>query len=321
MTSPFIQPDARAFLDIYNTMPLSRLETLTLDEARAMMAQVRAAAPPVVHDLAYVRDTECDAPGHQLRLRVYDKRSRRDPGPVIVYFHGGGFVFGDLDTHHALCIAIARQMDLPLVAVDYRLAPEHPWPAAPEDAEGVARWIGPRAKERLGREATSIILAGDSAGANLAAVTSRALRDDPAPLPVIAQMLMYPCTAVEIQTASKAEFADGFFLTAGGMKWFFDLYAAQPGDARIDLQAFDQHGMPQTVLVTAGLDPLRDEGRAYAAALVQAGVPTIYQEAVGNIHGCFSMCAVIPSAAKDLSRGLDALKLIVGDDRLGVSLS
>ena len=311
MTIQFIQPDARAFLDVYNKMPLSELEKLSLDQARAMMAQVRAAAPPVVHDLACVEDLEFDSLGHPLGLRLYDLQSRRDPAPLVVYYHGGGFVFGDLDSHHALCIAIARQMDLPLVAVDYRLAPEHPWPAAPEDAEGAARWICDHAKEYLDRDVTAIILAGDSAGANLAAITARALRDSPAPIPVIGQMLMYPCTAVETATASKAEFAKGFFLTTGGMKWFFDHYAPQPGDPRVDLHAFDQAGMPPTVLITAGLDPLRDEGRTYAAALVQAGVPTIYQEAKGNIHGCFSMCSVLPSAAKDLARGLEALKLMI----------
>ena len=312
MNAPYIQPDARAFLDMYNRTPLSALETLTLGQARALMAQMRAAAPPVVHDLAHVEDLEFDALGHPLRLRVYDKQSRRAPGPVIVYFHGGGFVFGDLESHHALCIAIARQMDIPLVAVDYRLAPEHPWPAAPEDAEGAARWIcDPATKDRIGREVTAIILAGDSAGANLAAVTARALRDSPALVPVIAQMLMYPCTAVETHTASKSEFAEGFFLTAGAMDWFFGHYAPRPADVRIDLHAFDQRGMPPTVLIAAGLDPLRDEGRTYAAALIQAGVPTVYREATGNIHGCFSMCAVIPSATKDLIRGLDALQLLV----------
>ena len=205
-------------------------------------------------------------------------------------------------------------MDMPLIAVDYRLAPEHPWPAAPQDAEAATRWIcDPAVMEKIGREVTAIVLAGDSAGANLAAVTARALRDRPAPVPVIAQMLMYPCTAVETRTASKSEFAEGFFLTASQMAWFFGHYAPRPGDVRIDLHAFDQHGMPPTVLITAGLDPLRDEGRAYAAALIQAAVPVVYQEATGNIHGCFSMCAVIPSATKDLMRGLDALRLLACD--------
>jgi acetyl esterase len=313
MSSHYIQPDAQAVLDASNKTPLGEIEKLTVDQARAFMAQMRAAASPIPHDLAYVQDLQFDDLGHPLRVRVYDKQSDRATGPVIVYFHGGGFVFGDLESHHALCLAIARQMDIPLVSVNYRLAPEHPFPAAPEDAEGAVRWISDHAKARIGRDATAIILAGDSAGANIAAVTARALRDSPARLPVIAQMLMYPCTAVESLTVSKTEFANGFFLTVGGMKWFFDLYAPQSGDVRIDLHAFDQHGMPPTVLVTAGLDPLRDEGRAYASALVQAGVPTIYQEAVGNIHGCFSMCAAIPSAAKDLSRALSALRLIIGE--------
>ena len=290
---------------------MAHLERLSAEQARNLMSQVRAAAPPLIHSLAVVRDLEFNYAGSPIRLRFYDALADREEGPIIVYFHGGGFVLGDLESHHALCVSIATGLSLPVVSVDYRLAPEHPWPAAPEDAEAAARWVAAHASSALGRRIKSLVLAGDSAGANLAAVTSRALRDAPAAVAVAAQFLMYPCTATNKETASRTQFADGLFLTRGAIDWFFGQYSAREGDPRMDLHTFDQAGMPPTVLVTAGLDPLRDEGRDYAAALIQAGVPVIYQEAVGNIHGCFSMTAAIPSTNVDLNKSLEALQLLI----------
>jgi acetyl esterase len=306
-----IRSDARAFLDFVNASPMAHLERLSADQARSFMSQVRAAAPPVVHNLAVVRDLEFDNAGAPIRLRFYDALADREEGPIVVYFHGGGFVLGDLESHHALCVSMADKLSLPLVSVDYRLAPEHPWPAAPQDAEAAARWIATHASNALGRRINSLVLAGDSAGANLAAVTSKALRDAPAAVAVAAQFLMYPCTATNQETRSRTQYADGLFLTKGAIDWFFGQYSARDGDPRIDLRAFEQAGMPPTVLVTAGLDPLRDEGRDYAAALIRAGVPVIYQEAAGNIHGCFSMTAAIPSTNVDLNKSLEALKLLL----------
>jgi acetyl esterase len=306
-----IRSDARTFLDFVNASPMAHLERLSADQARSLMSQVRAAAPPVTHKLAVVRDLEFIHAGSPIRLRFYDALADRQDGPIVVYFHGGGFVLGDLETHHALCVNIATRLSLPLVSVDYRLAPEHPWPAAPDDAEAAARWVAAHAPNSLGRRIKSLVLAGDSAGANLAAVTSRALRDAPAAVPVAAQFLIYPCTATNKETGSRTEFADGLFLTKGAIDWFFRQYSARDGDPRMDLHAFDQSGMPPTMLVTAGLDPLRDEGREYAAALIEAGVPVVYQEAVGNIHGCFSMTAAIPSTDVDLNKSLEALKLLI----------
>jgi acetyl esterase len=306
-----IRSDARAFLDFVNASPMAHLEKLSADQARNLMSQVRAAAPPVIHSLAVVRDLEFNYSGSPIRLRFYDALADREEGPIVLYFHGGGFVLGDLDSHHALCVSIATRLSLPLVSVDYRLAPEHPWPAAPEDAEAAARWVAAHASSALGRRIKSLVLAGDSAGANLAAVTSRALRDAPAEVAVAAQFLMYPCIATNKETGSRTQFADGLFLTKGAIEWFFRQYSARDGDPRMDLHAFDQAAMPPTVLVTAGLDPLRDEGRDYAAALIKAGVPVIYQEAAGNIHGCFSMTAAIPSTNVDLNKSLEALKLLI----------
>lgn len=246
-------------------------------------------------------------------MPLYDARAERSPGPIVLYFHGGGFVLGDLESHHPFCLEMAETLDLPIVSIDYRLAPEHSWPAAPEDAEAAARWCAKASGQVLGRDVTGLVLAGDSAGANLAAVTSRALRDTPAAAAVIAQALVYPTTGDDRQTASKSEFNEGYFLTQTAIDWFNENYAALAGDPRYDLLASDLAGLPATLVVTAGLDPLRDEGRAYAAALVEAGVNVIYREARGNIHGCFGMAAAIPSSTADIAGALTALRLLVDD--------
>lgn len=312
MSTIYVRPDVRAFLDVLSTTPLAHLGAIGVDETRALMEQIRAARPAPEHALAIVRDLDCDGPAGRIGLRLYDARAERPAGPIVVYYHGGGFVLGDLDSHHALCVAIAQAVDVSVVAVNYRLAPENPWPAAPDDAEAAARWIVQNASCVLNRNITSLVLAGDSAGANLAAVTAAALRDAPAFVPVVAQFLIYPTVGSSDPNRSKEDFAEGFFLTQKAIDWFNANYAAPPKkNPRYDLSAADPVAMPPTLLVTAGLDPLRDEGRAYAAALIEAGVPVIYQEMKGNIHGCFSMSAAIPSTARDMERAFDALRVLI----------
>jgi acetyl esterase len=275
------------------------------------MEQVRASRPASEHHLPVVRDLKCDGRAGPIGLRFYDGRAERPPGPVLVYYHGGGFVLGDLNSHHVVCLEVARAVDVPVIAVDYRLAPENPWPAAPDDAEAAARWVVENARDALNRDVTSLVLAGDSAGGNLAAVTAAALRDAPASVPVAAQFLIYPTAGVSERSRSEEEFAEGYFLTQKSIDWFNANYDAPLQNSRYDLYAAGLGAMPNTLLVTAGLDPLRDEGRAYAAALIEAGVPVIYQEMAGNIHGCFSMSAAIPSTTKDMERAFNALRLLI----------
>ncbi|MES1200372.1 MAG: alpha/beta hydrolase [Pseudomonadota bacterium] len=317
MSRNYMRADVGAFLDVLATTPLAHLSALGVDRARALMEQTRAGRPAPQHKLAIVRDLECDGPAGPIGLRFYDARAERADGPIVVYFHGGGFVLGDLNSHHGVCLEIARAVDVPVVSVNYRLAPENPWPAAPDDAEAAARWVARNAGEILRRDVTSLVLAGDSAGGNLAAVTAAALRDAPAPVPVVAQCLIYPTIGVSDPTCSKQEFADGFFLTRKTINWFNANYAAPPKNPRYDLYAADPAAMPPTLLVTAGLDPLRDEGREYATALIEAGVPVIYQEMRGNIHGCFSMNAAIPSTSEDMERAFAALRLLISLERAG----
>lgn len=309
MSEDKIRPDVQAFLKLLSTTPLARIGEYSVAETRAISKQMRMV--PTKLGPANVRDISFTHPGGEIGLRCYNCDGIGAPTPLILYFHGGGFVLGDLDSHHELCLTIARDLKLPLVSVDYRLAPENPWPAAPDDAEAAARWIAANVADALGIELTGLVLAGDSAGANLAAITTRALTDQPADVAVLAQFLIYPCVSLDQTTQSMRDNGEGYFLTLKALDWFNAQYAAPSDDPRFNLLAFDQTGLPPTLIVTAGLDPLRDEGRAYAARLIEAGVPVTYQEAAGNIHGCFSMTAAIPSTKSDVDRALAALRILI----------
>ncbi|MGA9794247.1 MAG: alpha/beta hydrolase [Rhizomicrobium sp.] len=313
MNDVVIRPDVRAFLEALSRTPLARMEELGVEVARTVSNEIRAARGPIDQSGVIVWDVHAQLAWGKIGLRCYEVECARVSGPLIVYFHGGGFVLGDLESHHGLCLAMARALQLPVVSVDYRLAPEYPWPAAPDDAEAATRWIAANAPTTLGLSGGGLILAGDSAGANLAAVTARALVDRPTALPLAGQFLIYPCVVPRRQTRSLAEYGEGFFLTSAAIDWFEENYGAPSDDPRFNLLAFDQTGMPPTLLVTASLDPLRDEGRQYAGALIGAGVPVIFQEAVGNIHGCFSIGAAIPSSVKDMDRAFEALRLLISD--------
>jgi acetyl esterase len=241
---------------------------------------------------------------------LFDPRASREPGPAVVFFHGGGFVIGDLDSHASFTAEMARVLDLPVVAVDYRLAPEAKWPAAPDDCEAAARWVAGNPSE-LGRSVTSLILAGDSAGGNLAIVTAMALRDRPAKAPVIAQLPFYPAADMSQEYPSYSEFADGYLLTRDSMEWFNAAYQAEASHIRTSPLVGNLAGMPPAVVVTASLDPIRDQGRAYAGALAKAGVPVVFREAKGNIHGFITLRKVIPSSVGDVAGALAALKDIM----------
>jgi acetyl esterase len=219
-------------------------------------------------------------------------------------------VLGDLDTHEPFCAEIARQLDLPVIAVDYRLAPEHPWPAGVEDAIAAARWVA-AAPEQLGRKVTGLVLCGDSAGGNFAIVASLALRDEPADVPVLAQWAIYPAADPAKGYPSFQDFGEGYLLTHESMSWFDSCYRPDRADWRYSPLVKVQEGMPPTLVITAGLDPIRDQGRAYAAAAAEAGVPTIFLEARGNIHGFINLRKAIPSSNQDIQRCTAALKLLL----------
>lgn len=238
-----------------------------------------------------VRDLVLPGPAGDLPARHY-RPIGAGPKPLLVFYHGGGFVLGDLDTHDAVCRLTCRDGDVAVLSVDYRLAPEHPFPAAIEDAYAAFRWAHQHAEE-LGAVPGLVAVGGDSAGGNLAAVVSMLARDDAragGPTPVL-QWLIYPVTDFTAQTRSRTLFSDGFVLTRHDIDWFMDRYLGDSGIAPTDprvspLLADDLSGLPPALIVTAGFDPLRDEGERYAAALRAAG-NTVDLRTMGSLTHAF----------------------------------
>lgn len=235
-----------------------------------------------------VRDTSIPGPAGPLPVRHYAPGDPAGTPALLVFFHGGGFVVGDLDTHDELCRLMCRDAGVHVLAIDYRLAPEHPAPAAIEDCYIAYRWALEHAAE-FGADPARVAVGGDSAGGNLAAVVSQLARADGVPLPVL-QLLIYPVTNFAADTRSKTLFADGFFLTKKDMDWFRDNYVAGSAleltDPRISpLLADDLSGLPPALVLTGGFDPLRDEGSQYADALAAAGVPVDHRRFGSLVHG------------------------------------
>lgn len=306
------RPDVAQFLAFLNALPGPRTHELPAPAARAVYVASKDIADLPLGDLAVVRDLAAPGPVGPIPLRLFDARAERTAGPALVFFHGGGFVIGDLDTHAGFCAEMARALDLPVIAVDYRLAPEHPFPAGPDDCEAAARWVASSPAD-LGLTVTSLVLAGDSAGGALTIVTSMALRDEPAAVPVIAQFPIYPTVDAAAGYASYTDYNQGFLLTRESMDWFDAAYAPDVKHWRGAPLKGAHHDMPSTLVITAGLDPLRDQGRAYAAALIDRGIPTVYREAVGNIHGFVTLRKAIPSAQADVAGALAVLKAMIGE--------
>jgi acetyl esterase len=310
--APFIRPDMKAFIDGLAAMNGPKIVDMTLEEARASYVALHGLADRPARELAVIRDLTCPGPAGDIPLRLYDAREAREgPTPIITFFHGGGFVIGDLDTHHSLCTEIAALMDLPLVAVDYRLAPEAPFPAAIEDCEAAARWVASSPTD-LGYQASGIITIGDSAGGNATVVIGQLLGANPADAPVVLQVPIFPLVADANGSASMAAFGDGFLLTSETMGFFDASYAAPRNDARAFPILGDHSAAPPTVLVTASLDPIRDSGRAYATALAEHGRDFVFLEMKGVTHSFTNLRAAVPSTQGDLERVIAAMKLMLG---------
>lgn len=314
MSQDQLRPDARAYLDAMAAQPRPPMNDATI----AMMRQV---PPEMIEgmllmferplgELGEVRDVIMPGPGGDIALSLFDPRKDRGPGPVVVFYHGGGFVAGSIGTHAPLAAEIARQLDLPVISVEYRLAPEHKWPAAPDDAEAAARWIAENGAA-FGREFTGLVTCGDSAGGTLTLVTTMALRDRPAALPVLAQLPIYPVSDRSKPYPSASSFGEGFGLNTPDIEYFDAAYGSDKQDWRASPLLADLAGLPPTFLVTAGFDPLRDEGRAFAAKAILAGVDVTYREYAGTIHGCFTFRKAIPSAHEDLTALLGMVRNVL----------
>jgi acetyl esterase len=310
--TPYVRPDVKSFLDYLNAMPGPRTHQMAPEAARQVYSAMKDVADRPVGELAVIRDLAIPGPAGTIPARLFDARATRQPGPALVFYHGGGFVIGDIDTHASVCAEIARTLDVPVVSVDYRLSPEHRWPAAPDDCEAAARWVADSPAD-LGRSVTGLILCGDSAGGTLTIVAAMDLRDRPASVPVIVQAPIYPAADTSRSYPSFEEFADGFLLTRDAMLWFSDAYAADIAHSRGSPLVGRLDGLPPAVIVTASLDPIRDQGRAYAAALVQAGVQVTFREAMGTVHGFVTLRKAIPSAQGDLAGYLAALKDVIAE--------
>ncbi|MFK4002353.1 alpha/beta hydrolase [Qipengyuania sp. NPDC077563] len=309
-TEHFVRDDVRTFLAMLQAMDAKGVEAVGAVEGRKQMRAMGGLAEAPPRDVAVIKDLTCPGPAGDIPLRFYDTRESRDPGPCVLFLHGGGFVIGDLEVYNSLCTEIAFQLDLPVVSVDYRLAPEHPFPAAPDDCEAAARWLA-SSPEALGRDITGLVITGDSAGGNLTIVTTNQLVRRPAKVPVIVQAPIYPVASDIADHRSFADFAEGYLLTGATMSWFTRQYAADPADPRNIPMVGDCSDTPPTVLCTAGLDPLRDSGREYAAHLVQQGTEVVYLEFPGIIHGFTTLRKAIPSGQQDLDAFLDAVHLMV----------
>jgi acetyl esterase len=289
-----------------------KMADMTLAEARQSYIVMHGIADRPARELAVIRDLTCPGPAGDIPLRLYDARASREAGPVVMFFHGGGFVIGDLDTHNALCTEIAALIDLPVVAVHYALAPEAPFPAAILDCEAATRWVAGSPAE-LGRQATGIITIGDSAGGNAAVVIPQLLGTTPAAVPVVLQVPIFPLVEDANGSASMAAFSDGFLLTAETMAFFDAAYGADRSDPRGFPILSDHSTAPPTIVATASLDPIRDSGRAYAKALVDAGRDVVFLEMRGVTHSFTNLRQMVPSTQKDLERIIAAMQFMLAN--------
>ena len=303
-----LQPDVFRLLEGYNQLGAEPVEAMTPAAARQFVESLALGRPrgPKVGE---VSDGVLAGPSGDLRYRVYRPEST-GPHAITVYFPGGGWVFGDLDSDDPLCRDLCARTDSVVVSVDYRHAPESPYPAAVDDAFAATAWIAARAQE-LGGEPGQLRVAGWSAGANLAAVVARRARDNDGPA-IASQLLFNPVTRADLDTDSYRDNGDGYILTSDMMAWFLDHYVP---DAQRRLEPDmapartpDLAGLPPAVLVTAQFDPLRDEGHDYAVALENAGVPTVLIEARGHIHSSVVMVDQVYSGVPVRERAIAALR-------------
>ena len=275
------------------------LESLPPPMARQVYRELAAALGLAAPAIASADDRVIDGPASPLTLRIYQPDAK-GPLPLLLYVHGGGFVIGELETHDKVCRTLCHDVDAVVVAVDYRLAPEHPFPAAADDVACTLRWVAAHA-HALGADPSRIALAGDSAGAQLAAAA--ALRSAGAIAPR-ALGLIYPVAQHYSEPSpSMAENGEGKFLTHGVMQWFIDCYlggrkelARHPDFALLQSQALNT--LPPTWLATMGHDPLRDEGHALALRIAEAGVPTEHRHYADAIHACIHFTAVSPRGSQ-----------------------
>jgi acetyl esterase len=305
-----LDPNAEAVLQQLAAAGLPPFDAGSVEDARQYalgMASVQGEPERV----AKIEDRAIPGPAGEIPVRVY-RPERSGPLPALVYFHGGGWVICSLDTHDVTCRGLANATPAVVVSVDYRLAPEHKFPAASEDCYGATRWVAENAAE-LGVDADAIAVGGDSAGGNLAAGVALMARDHGGPR-LAYQLLVYPVIDGRMDSASYRENADGYLLTRSQMQWFWNHYVRGDADRAnpyaSPILARELGGLPPATVITAEFDPLRDEGEAYAARLREAGVRVSHTRYDGLIHGFFSMAALFPQARPALESAASEMRAV-----------
>jgi len=289
-----LAPAARTMIDAMASLEQPPIWEVPIEQTRAMSNSALGVEERV--SVASVDDRTIPGPAGEIPVRVYVPDAPA-PRPLIAFFHGGGFVYCSLETHDNTCRRLANATGATVVSVDYRLAPEHAFPAAADDCLAATRWVHDHADE-LGGDAARLVVAGDSAGGNLAAVTALRARDEGGPA-LVAQLLVYPVIDAACGTPSFTDNGTGYFLEAASMRWFWEQYldGADGSHAHASpCNATDLSGLPPAVVVTAEFDPLRDEGERYADLLRAAGVDARTHRYDGMIHGFFSIPMLFPEA-------------------------
>jgi acetyl esterase len=293
----------------------SLVEGRTVEQAREENREGARVVSGPPRPMARVEGMAIPGPGGAMQARLYVALGApQPPQPLLVYYHGGGWVVGDLDTHDGLCRFLAEYSGCRVLSVDYRLAPEHPFPAPVEDAVAAFSWAHENAAE-LGADPDRIAVGGDSAGGNLSTALCLQLRDSGGPLPAM-QLLLYPVTDVVGGQRSRDTFGEGFLLTRDDMEWFESHYipdGIDDDEPRASMmRAEDVSGLPAAYVVTAGFDPLRDEGELYAARMREAGAQVVLQRHAGLIHGFANLTPICPSARTAMLEVAGALRMGLG---------
>jgi acetyl esterase len=296
-----LDPDAAVVFKAFQEAGRPPYESGSPAEARELYLKGRLVTNPEPPELKSVQPLSIPSPTGSIPARVYAPMTLRQADgldPCLVFFHGGGWVIGDLDSHDVVCRKLADEGQLIVISVDYRLAPEHKFPAAVDDAIAAAKWIAGHAKQ-LGIDASRLTVGGDSAGGNLAAVVAISARDGNGPA-IAGQVLIYPATDFAMTHPSHREPETSILLTHSVIPWFRDHYlngAADVHDWRASpARATTLIGLPPAYVLTAGADPLRDEGDEYARRLKEAGVAVTYRTFPGQFHGFFTMGKLLQQA-------------------------
>jgi acetyl esterase len=309
-----LHPEVSIFLEQLAASGLPPVNELPVPQARERMRMGVALFGGDTEPVASVEDRMIPGPAGPIPIRVYNPAPEAGPLPILAYFHGGGWVVCDLDTHDNVCRVLANRSGCIVVAVDYRLAPEHPFPAAVEDAWAASTWLAAHGDE-LGGDPARLAVGGDSAGGNLTAAVAIRARDAQGPS-IAFQLLVYPVTDYEFESQSYIDNAQGYYLTVDSMRWYWGHYLEDEAQgAAVEaspLRASDLSRLPPALIITAEYDPLRDQGEAYGLRLQESGGRATISRYDGMIHGFWNLAGPISQARAAHQEAADALQREVG---------